>query len=126
MGEEVPIPTRAFGNARVVLLMVVVPEFLPILTAVAAPPMLRLVAPVLNMLPVPAVVVMEPPLTATVPAVVILPLEPVIEKFVALTFPAQSERALTMCESERSIPVVIAPPPVEVIARPVGRVLEVA
>src|SRR5579863_4306806 len=73
MGEEVPIPTRAFGNARVVLLMVVVPEFLPILTAVAAPPMLRLVAPVLNMLPVPAVVVMEPPLTARLPAVVTLP-----------------------------------------------------
>jgi len=63
----------ALGSESVVLLMVAVPEFLPMLTVDAAPPMLRVVAVVLKRLAVPAVVVREPPLSAILPAVVTLP-----------------------------------------------------
>ena len=51
----------------------VVPEFLPILTVVAAPPMPKVVAPELKRVAVEAVVVREPPLTAALAAVWILP-----------------------------------------------------
>ena len=54
-------------------MIVVVPVFLPMLTAVAAPPMLRVVAVVLKRLAVAAVVVRAPPLSAIFPTVVIAP-----------------------------------------------------
>ena len=78
----------AFGSESVALLIVAVPEFAPNARVVAAPPMLRVVAPVLKRFPVDAVVVNEPLLTAAVPAVVILPLEPVTEKLVPTRFDA--------------------------------------
>ena len=52
------------------LLTVVVPVDAPKETAVAAPPMLRVVAFALKRLAVPAVVVRDPPLIAALPAAV--------------------------------------------------------
>ena len=104
------------------MLMVAVPVVAPRETEVAAPPMLRVVAPVLKSVAVAAVVVISPPLTARspevvispvavmVPAVVILPFEPLIEKLVAMTSFAPRERAVTIAGSERSRALVIAPP----------------
>ena len=55
VGLLVPIPTLAFGAATVVLPSVVVPVDAPILTAVAAPPKLMVVAFALSRLNVPVV-----------------------------------------------------------------------
>src|SRR5258708_18567662 len=116
--------------------MVAVPELAQRLRVVAAPPTFNVVAPVLKRLPVAAVVVREPPLAAivpelvmfpvavTVPEVVMLPVPPAIEKLVAVTSFEPRDKALTRAASERSMPLVIAPPPEEVTAIPDGRVLE--
>ena len=64
-------------------------------------------------------------MTATLPAVVILPVEPVMVKWVAVILPVPMRRALTILGLERSIALVIWPPPVDVIARAVGRVFDV-
>src|SRR5579884_1964291 len=111
---EAALMAVAFGRAKVALLIVAVPVAAPKAKVVAAPPTLTVVAFVLNRLPVVLVVVTEPPLAATFPAVVILPFDPVIEKLVAVTSLAPKDRALTIAASDRSIPLVIAPPPVEV------------
>src|SRR5256885_6072672 len=106
--------------------MVVLPVVAPIAKVEATPPIFKVVAPVLKRFPVVAVVVIDPPLIARLPAVVISPLAPVIEKLVAVTSLAPRERAFTIAASERSRPIVIAPPPDEVIASPVGSVFDTA
>src|ERR1700728_1971732 len=97
----------AFGRERVVLLIVVVPVFLPMLTVVAAPPRLTVVAVVLNRLPVVEVVESVPPLTAALPEVVILPVativplveilpdDPTTEKLVPVRLDAPSKMPVT-------------------------------
>ena len=70
--------------------------------------------------------VSEPPLTATVPALVTFPVPPSTEKLVPAILDAPRLIPVTICELDRSIPVVIAPPPEDVIAMPVGSVLDVA
>ena len=97
----------AFGNAKVRLLMVAVPEFLPIVKVVAALPRFIVVAPLLKRLPVDAVVEIVPPFTATLPEVVILPFEPLMEKWVAVILPVPMRSALTILELDRSIALVI-------------------
>ena len=97
----------ALGRERVRLLIVAVPEFLPILTVEAAPPMSRVETVELRRLKVLAVEVRLPPLTATLPAVVILPVEPVMVKWVAVILPVPMRRALTILELDRSIALVI-------------------
>ena len=65
-------------------MIVAVPPFPPMFTAVvAAPPIFTVVAPVLNRFPVEEVVVKEPPLIAAFPALVISPLFATV-KFVPL------------------------------------------
>ena len=114
----------ALGSERATLLIVVVPEFLPMVIAVALPAKFNVETVALRRLKVLAVEVRLPPLTAMLPAVVMFPFEPVIVKCVALTLPVPSRSALVIAELERSIPFVIAPPPVDVIARAVGRVFD--
>ena len=100
--------------------MVAVPVVAPRVKAVAAPPTLRVVAPVLKILAVVAVVESVPPFTATFPDVVILPEVPVIEKFVPIMLPVPTDSAFVIFPPERSIPVVIPPPPDEEIFNPTG------
>ena len=76
----------ALGKLMVALLIVAVPVFAPMVTAVAAPPILSVVTVVLNRLPVvwlvsivPELALMLPP-ALMVPSVAILPLLPVREK----------------------------------------------
>jgi len=95
--------------------MVAVPVVAPRVKAVAAPPTLRVVAPVLKILAVVAVVESVPPFTATFPDVVILPEVPVIEKFVPIMLPVPTDSAFVIFPPERSIPVVIPPPPDEIL-----------
>ena len=101
----------ALERLTVALFIVVVPVVAPILTLVAAPPMLRVVALVLNTVAVPVpVVVISEPLTAISPEVVMFPELPAMEKKVPLTSLAPKARAVAILLSDRSIPVVIAPP----------------
>src|SRR5579884_2826505 len=116
----------ALGKEIVAFLIVAVPVVLPIFTAVAFPPKLTVVGVVLKILPVAAEVVTSPPLTATSPAVVMSPVDPAIEKLVAVTSLAPSDRALTIPASDRSIPLVIGPPPEVVTLRPAAKVLVLA
>ena len=88
---------------------VVVPVPAPMVKVVAAPPMARVVALVLNREAVSEVVVKSPPLTAMSPAVVIRPDEPVTEKLVAVMSLAPSDRAFPICSSDKSMPVVMVP-----------------
>ena len=71
-GLEVPMPTLPIKPV-VALRMTALPVVAPIVKAVAAPPMLRLVAVVFRRLKFVAVVVISPPLTATSLAVVMSP-----------------------------------------------------
>jgi hypothetical protein len=81
--------------------------------------MLRVVG-VVKRLAEEAVVDNVPPLTAIFPAVVIKPFDPVMEKLVAVTSLAPSDRALPIEASERSMAVVIPPAPEDVMAIPVA------
>ena len=74
----------AFGKLKVALLIVAVPVAAPKARVVAAPPMFKVVAPVLNRLPVVLVVVTEPPLTATLAAAVTLPVRVDVPSMVKL------------------------------------------
>ena len=124
----------AFGNERVPLFIVAVPEPAPILTVVATPPKFTVVALVLNTLPVAVVVERVPPFAAMlfdevilpvatiVPFVEILPDVPVIEKLPPTRFELPSAMPVTIFESVRSIPVVIGPPPEDETRIPVGNV----
>ena len=114
----------AFGRLIVRFRIVVVPVVAPSVTEVPAPPIFKTLALVLKRFAVAWVVVRLPPFTATLPSVVISPVAPVKEKWVAVMLPAPRLSALTMCASDRSIPLVIVPPPVEVTAIPAGKVLE--
>ena len=70
IGELVPIPTRAFGAASVVFLIVVVPVVAPRVRLVEAPPIFKVVAVVLKSEAVEVVVVISAlvaPLTAMSP-----------------------------------------------------------
>ena len=91
------------------LARVVVPLPAPKLKVVAAPPILKLVALVLNKVAVALLVVKSPPLTATSPEVVMFPVAPVIDQEVALTSLAPKANAVTISASDKSIPVVIPP-----------------
>ena len=124
------------GKRTLLLLSVAVPVVAPRLSVVAAPPILSVVAFALNRFPVEVVVVSEPPLAARLPLDVILPvanrvplveifpLEPVIEKLEPTKLEAPRAIPVVMCESVKSIPVVMVPPPVDVIFNPAGNVFE--
>jgi len=114
----------AFGSEIVWFLNVAVPVVAPIVSVVAAPPTLSVVAPVLKTLAVAAVVVNEPPFNAAFPLLVISPLVPLTEKLVPVILPVPIAIALTILGSDRSSAVVIAPPPEEIILIPAGKVLE--
>ena len=73
MGAAVPTPSFALASATVALLIVAVPVDAPSVRAVAAPPILRVVAVVLKRFAVACVVVIEPPLTARLPPRVVRP-----------------------------------------------------
>ena len=81
------------------LFTVVVPVEAPREIAVAAPPILRFVAPVLKRLPVALVVEIVPPLTPRLPAVVTLPVKVEVPSIVRLPFACR----LPVLEIERPV-----------------------
>jgi hypothetical protein len=113
IGEPVPIPTKALGATTFVLLMVVEPVEAPRANVVAAPPMFKVVAPVLNRLAIREVVVSEPPLAAKLPAVVILPVPRIVPAVVILPELATEKLVplmrLVKLVPTKSIALVIAP-----------------
>ena len=124
---ELAASVVALGKLIVVPLMFPVAFVAPRVYVVAAPPMFRVVAFVLNTVAVPAVlVVMSLPLTARSPDVVMLPVEPSREKLEAVISFAPRLRALTILASDRSTAVVTPPPPEEEILSPIGRILFVS
>ena len=74
----------------VLLLIVVVPVDAPNETAVAAPPILRVVAFALNMLAVAFVVVISPPLTAMLPPYVVRPVPRNVNVGFVVVFPNET------------------------------------
>ena len=100
----------AFGIDNVRLFMDVVPVAAPNETVVAAPPILRVVAVVLNTVAVPLVaVVISFPLTAISPLVVMLPVDPATEKLVAVISFSPRDKAFTISGSDRSMAFVMPP-----------------
>ena len=87
------------------LLMLVVPVVAPRLSAVAAPPMLRVVAPVLNRFAVEAVVEIVPPFTARLEAAVTSPVRVDVESIVS------EPLACMLPVFEIVTPVELYPPP---------------
>ena len=91
------------------LFTVEVPPVAPKDNVVAAFPIFKVVALVLNREAVVEVVVKSPPLTATSPAVVMFPEAPVKLKLVAVMSLAPKAKAFTISASDRSKALVIVP-----------------
>ncbi len=102
--------------------MFAVPVVPPSVNDVAAPPIFNVVAVLLKMFALDCVVVILPPFTAMLPPTVVLPFDPSTEKFVPVMSFAPSAIAVTIEASETSSAVVMPPPPVDEIVKPVGRI----
>ena len=102
---KVPVTTKS-------LLTVVVPVPAPSDRVVAAPPMLKLVAPELNKVAVPEVVVISPPFTATSPEVKTFPVKVEVPSMVKLPL------AWIVPELEMETPAVPYPPPIFTTSNP--------